>query len=193
MSAPHCYRRRVLVISPVMGIMALVVLSAGVVKLHRPDAFASAMRLLGVPVGRTGGRVLARAVGLAEVAVGAASVLWWRPAHAALALLCVAFAVVSLRALRAGAASCGCFGSASAPPNVAHVAMNAVGALAAGAVWLAAPAALPVATWVVLAIGAATVVTGMTVGAEVARGVRQVAGHGATFRQHASASRMARS
>lgn len=182
-----------LVISPVMGIMALVVLSAGVVKLLRPDAFASAVRVLGAPVGRAGGRWLARVVGLAEVAVGAASVLWWRPAHAVLAVVCVAFALVAQRALRAGATSCGCFGSVSAPPNAAHVVVNLVGALAAAVVWLDRPAAPPLATWIVMALGAAIVVTGMTVAAEVANGVRLVAGHGATFRRHASASRVARS
>src|SRR5690606_10757561 len=133
----------------------------------------------------------ARIVGLVEVAVGAAAVAWWRPALGALALLSLAFALVTVRALRAGASSCGCFGSATAPPTVAHVAVNLVGAAASAVVLVGSSAAPATAAWPVIALGAALLIAGLTAGGQVIRGVRDVAGHRETFRRHAVANEAA--
>src|SRR5690606_27633207 len=63
--------------------------------------------------------------GIAEVALGAAAiVIGGRISTAAIAVAYVAFAGVVLAARRSGAASCGCFGAAAAPPSVVHVVVN---------------------------------------------------------------------
>jgi hypothetical protein len=108
---------------------------SGVGKLVRPAGAASALRSAGLP----GGRVVARALGLVEVAVGAAAL--WRPGPAtaaAVVVLYLGFAAFLVRLLRlGGATSCGCVGAADAPPSRLHVALDLVAAaVAAGvAVW----------------------------------------------------------
>ncbi len=112
----------------VFQVLAAVVVVGGVAKLWSPEAFASTLRSLGLP----GSRPLARAVGLLEVAVGAAC-LWvgGRTAALVVALTYTVFTLVVVAAQRSGAASCGCFGATEAPPSVVHVAVNAVSAVAA--------------------------------------------------------------
>ena len=172
-----------------MGIMALVVVTAGAAKVASPQAFGSAAGSVGLPLGSTAGRF----VGVAEVAAGTLAVLWWRPAFAVLAVLYAAFAVTAWRALRAGAPSCGCFGAVESPPSWVHVVVDLAGAAVLTAGWVTGPAVPPAAAWPVVALGAVLVIAMLTVGAEVARGVRRVAAHGPTFQAHARADRVARS
>ena len=112
---------------------ALVVLTAGAAKALRPAVAATALRSLRLPGGRTGVRVVA--VGEAGVAVAVLAGLdGGRAPVAALAALHLGFAAVAA-ALRARAATCGCFGAAS-PVTGTHIAVNvavAVAALAAAA------------------------------------------------------------
>ncbi len=175
-----------------IGIAALVVVAAGIAKVVSPDAFGSAAGSVGLPLGRRG-RAAGRAIGLAEVALGVAAMVWWRPAFAALAVLYVAFAVTAWRAIRAGAPSCGCFGAVESPPSGLHVAIDLAAALALAVGWAVDPASPPLGAWPVMVLGAALVVAGLTSGAEVLSGIRQVAEHGPTFQAHARADRMARS
>jgi hypothetical protein len=79
--------------------------------------------------------VLARLLGVVEIAVAAAVV--WRGGRAAfvMALLYAAFALAALR-LRGRNVDCGCFGAASAKASWIHIAVNA--AAVAVAVWAGA-------------------------------------------------------
>jgi hypothetical protein len=107
-------------------IAAVLLVLAGAAKLRRPDA--DALALAGLP----SSPVLARALGAGEVVLGLAAVLTSHPlAAAGVAVAYGGFAVVSLRMLRAGRASCGCFGATTAPLTGLHVAVNAVLGLAA--------------------------------------------------------------
>jgi hypothetical protein len=129
-----------LLAGPVLALAALLAFS-GVQKVAAPDAAAQAMRAAGLPgtsgsAGELGGRLL----GLTEVSVAVAALVWGNAATAAaLAVVYAAFALFSWRLLaRTGAtASCGCFGPAEAPVTRLHVALNAVAALAGAAavVW----------------------------------------------------------
>jgi hypothetical protein len=177
------------VITAGIGIMALVVVTAGAAKVASPAAFGSAAGSVGLPLGSAAGR----AVGAAEVAVGVLAVLWWRPAFAALAVLCVLFAVTAWRALRAGAPSCGCFGAVESPPSWIHVTLDLAGAAVLAAGWALDAAAPSAGAWPVIALGTVSVIAMLTFGAEVARGVQQVASHGPTFQAHARAEKVARS
>lgn len=99
--------------------MLLVV--AGAAKLARPaDGFAGL-------VGLRARLSLVRVLGGAEVAAGAGALWLGGPvAASAVGLLYAAFAVAVLRALAAGAGSCGCFGRLDAPPSRIHVLGNLV-------------------------------------------------------------------
>ena len=105
---------------------------SGVGKLVRPAGAASALRSAGLP----GGPLAARALGLVEVAAGAAAL--WRPGPgtaAAVGVLYLGFAAFLVRLLRlGGATSCGCVGAADAPPSRLHVALDLVAAAVAAAV-----------------------------------------------------------
>lgn len=178
-------------------ILAAVLAAGGVAKLVAPLAFAQTLRSLRIP----GGTTLARLAGLAEVALGAAAILVggrWLPLLVAAAY--AVFAVIVVAARRAGAVSCGCFGTASAPPGPVHVAVNAASgmiALAAAVVQvdtlgqvLDGQPLAGVPYLVLVALGAWLVVTLDTVGAEVADQTAAVHRLGPVFReqsQHRSA------
>ena len=98
--------------------MLLVV--AGATKLSRPAGGSAS--LLGFRA-RTS---WARLVGGAEAAAGLAALFLGGPAAWAVGLLYTVFAVVVLRALLAGAGSCGCFGRLDAPPSRIHILGNLV-------------------------------------------------------------------
>jgi len=160
-------------------VVALVVAVGGAAKLVSPRAFADTLRSLGVP----GGTVAARVSGAAEVVVGIGCVvLGGRWAAVVLAVLYLAFAVVVAAARRAGAASCGCFGAAGAPPGGIHLGVNLASAAVAGLAVLqpVAPVAdqltssggwaLPWAAGVVLAVWLVVVLD--TTGAALAGSVR---------------------
>jgi hypothetical protein len=108
--------------------------AAGIGKVIRPAPAVAALSAAGVP----GGAIVARAFGLGEVAAGGSAL--WRPGAitgGVVALLYLAFAAFLVRLIRRGGAStCGCVGSADAPPSWLHVVLDvaAVGVTAAVAV-----------------------------------------------------------
>lgn len=125
-----------IVLNALVQIVAVVVVASGAAKLVEPMAFAELLGSLGLV--RSPG--LARAAGAVELLLGTA-VLAIGGAIPALLLgaAYAVFAAVAERARRVGADSCGCFGSASAPPSTLHVGVNvasaviSVAAAAAGA------------------------------------------------------------
>lgn len=118
------------VLTTLLQIVALVVVAGGVAKLVRPVPFAELLATLGLP----GGVLAARLAGVVEVALGAAAFLTGaRWAAALLAAAYVVFAATVVLARRNGAASCGCFGVADAPPSALHVVTNLVSAAVAAA------------------------------------------------------------
>lgn len=124
---------------PLLATAALLAL-AGVAKLRRPAPTGLALARLGLP----GSDPLVRLLGVGELTVAAAAALLGGALGLPVALLYLAFAVVSgvqvRRAARTGeAADCGCFGDHSAPVGWSHVLVNL--ALGTGAaVAAAAPA-----------------------------------------------------
>jgi hypothetical protein len=102
---------------------ALLLLLAGLAKVVRP---APATELL-VSLGAPDRDHVAVSIGLVESAVGfAALAIGGAWAAGATGVLYVGFVVVVLRAMAAGATSCGCFGRVDAPPSWIHVVGNAV-------------------------------------------------------------------
>lgn len=104
---------------------------AGVAKILRPSATATALRAIGIPSPAVSTRLLGLAevvLTIAAVASGAA-VLW-----SGVATAYAAFTVFILWALRDGEilGSCGCFGREDTPPTPGHAAFNAASATIAG-------------------------------------------------------------
>jgi hypothetical protein len=118
-----------MVLGGLLGVVAGILAVGGLAKLRGPDATVPMLRALGLPASP----MLARVLGLIEVAVGVAAFLaGGRVPAAAVAVLFAVFTVAVLR-LRAGgeAVSCGCFGRSSAPPTMVHVVVDVVAALVA--------------------------------------------------------------
>ena len=108
-------------IAALHGSAALLLVLAGSAKLARPRAAADLLGVLGLPARAA----LARAVGSAETVAGLAALALGGPvASGTVAVLYAGFALAVLRALAAGAPSCGCFGSLDAPPSWIHVTGN---------------------------------------------------------------------
>ena len=111
---------------------ALLAISGGA-KLARPEPTAGALRSVGLP----GNRTIAQAIGIVEIALGAAALAVGGAAIAwAVAVAYLGFAGFIVLALRTGGAvsSCGCFGTDDAPPTIGHLILNLVAAFcAAGA------------------------------------------------------------
>jgi hypothetical protein len=132
-------------------------LAAGPAKVLRPRPAAEAMRAAGIP----GGAALARAVGMAEAAAGAAALLAPGPVTAGLvAGLYLVFAAFLVRLLRGpGAAGCGCAGSRETPPSWLHVVLDlaaagvAAGVAAAPVPWVGAALAASPLWGVTVAVG----------------------------------------
>lgn len=132
--------------------VALVVLAAGAAKLAAPGAFAQMLHTIGsLPgLGTMAGlsdlaaRRVALLVGAMELALGSVAIVYGgRVVAGLIAALYTLFALAVLAARRAGAHSCGCFGSLSAPPGRRHVAIDlAAAAIAAGAAALDAASPL---------------------------------------------------
>ena len=107
--------------------MTGVLLVAGLAKIARPSATATALRTLKIPSPMLSTRIL----GLGEVAltIGAfvtgSPILW-----AGVAASYASFTVFIFWALRDGdiAGSCGCFGREDTPPTPGHAAFNAAAA-----------------------------------------------------------------
>ena len=109
---------------------------AGAAKLTRPEPTAGALKSIGLP----GSRLAAQALGLTEVVIGAAALVFGGAVTAtAVAISYLGFAGFVVVALRTGGAvaSCGCFGTDDTPPTIVHLVLN----LAAVAAAVAAAAA----------------------------------------------------
>lgn len=118
-----------MVLGGFLGVVAGILAVGGLAKLRDPEATVPMLQALGLPASP----VLARLLGLVEVAVGVAAFLvGGRVLAVAVAVLFLVFTVAVLR-LRAGgdAVSCGCFGRSSAPPTLIHAVVDAVAAMAA--------------------------------------------------------------
>ena len=108
------------VVSALYASAAVLLVAAGAAKLSRPaPGWAD---LLGFRA-RT---PVVRLVGASEAAAGVAALFLGGAAAWAVGLLYAAFALVVLRAVLAGADSCGCFGRLDAPPSLIHVVGNLV-------------------------------------------------------------------
>ena len=108
------------VVSAIHASAAVLLVLAGAAKLSRPaPGWAD---LLGFRA-RT---PVVRLVGASEAAAGVAALFLGGAAAWAVGLLYAAFALVVLRAVLAGADSCGCFGRLDAPPSLIHVVGNLV-------------------------------------------------------------------
>ncbi len=121
-----------LVVGPLHLFAVLLVLS-GADKLGDPTPATTAMSEAGLPGARRLGPWAGRALGLVEVAVGAA-VLAFGGVGPAIAMAGVflgfgAFLVVLQR--RAAGVSCGCFGASSAPPGISHLLIDVAAAATA--------------------------------------------------------------
>ena len=128
------------VLTTLLQVVALVVVVGGAAKLVRPVPFAELLATLGLP----GGALAARAAGAVEVVLGAAAFLTgarWAASLLAAAYLVFAGTVVVAR--QRGAASCGCFGAADAPPSTVHLVLNLVSAAVAAATAAVGAESLP--------------------------------------------------
>ena len=97
---------------------ALLLVVAGAAKLIRPaDGFSGLVGLRTRPA-------VVRLIGAVEAAAGTAALIAGGLAVWTVGLLYGAFALIVLRAVLAGADSCGCFGRLDAPPSLIHVAGN---------------------------------------------------------------------
>ncbi len=179
-------------------ILALVVAIGGAAKLVAPAAFAATLKSLRVK----GGEAAARATGAVELAIGVcAVVIGGSPAAVVVALTYFVFTATVLAARKAGAASCGCFGSVAAPPAALHVVVNAVSGVLVLCAAVASPAALDdvlaeqplagVPYLLLLGIGVWLVVVLDTVGAQLLDEMSAVRRLGPTLRAngHPAAAR----
>ena len=132
------------VVSALHASAALLLVVAGAAKLIRPaDGFAGLVGLRTRPF-------VVRLLGTVEAVAGMAALIAGGLAAWIVGLLYAAFALVVLRAVLAGADSCGCFGRLDAPPSLIHVAGNL---MLAAMSFTAAGAASPPVTAVVQAAG----------------------------------------
>lgn len=170
------------VLTGLYHVVAAVLVVGGVAKIRSPRGFEAMALAAGRRVPRGTGRV----VGAVEVTMGVVAIATGAPPwSAALALLYAAFAGVVVIASRRGATSCGCFGSADAPPGPVHVVVDATAAAVAVlmvfdppgslAQVLAAQPAAGVPYVMVVAVTTALVVVALTGGATLLAEVRRVA------------------
>lgn len=103
-------------------IAAATLVVSGVAKLVQPESASGAFTALALPDSRAAARV----VGLVEIVLALTVIAVGGPAYVILGFWYAALAVAALRLVRAGSASCGCFGADSAPPSSLHVAANVV-------------------------------------------------------------------
>ena len=105
-------------------IAAAVLVVSGLAKLFRPATAVGAFEALDLP----GGTPVVRALGIVEVTLALVVVGVGGPAYYVLGAWYLALAIVAVLLVRAGSASCGCFGAASSPPSGPHVVANLVAA-----------------------------------------------------------------
>jgi hypothetical protein len=135
-------------------LLAVVLLWAGGAKLRARARTAEGFARLGVPAARR----LAVAVPVVEIAVAVGLVLQPRMGGvAALILLVVLTAFVSLRLAQGAEVTCGCFGGAREEPLTGAVVVRNAALMVAAAAALLAPAGVPAAPALesVLLVGAA--------------------------------------
>lgn len=127
------------VMTGVLAVLGLVVAAGGASKMIAPEVFAETLRTLGVP----GGPVAARCAGALELVIGTtAAVIGGRAAAVLVAAMYSVFAAMVVVARRAGAPTCGCFGSMSAPPTTLHLLVNVAAAILSALAAVAAPPGL---------------------------------------------------
>lgn len=127
--------------APLVSVLAVVLVVAGLGKLRAPAAAADAMSAAGL----YSGAVPARLVGAAELAVGGMALgMPSRPSLGALAAVYALLAWFAARLLRRPepVASCGCFG-ADAPPSRLHAGFDVIAAAAVALAAVHPPAGLP--------------------------------------------------
>jgi hypothetical protein len=106
---------------------AVLLLMAGVAKLSHPLPTSELIATLGLPASVWEVRIL----GVIEISSALTALAVGGPlAAAAVGVLYTVFALVVIRALSVGAASCGCFGRADTPPSWVHVVGNSFFAFA---------------------------------------------------------------
>ena len=129
------------VLAPLVALAGALLVAAGAIKVVRPAAARAALNAVGLP-----GRVrTVRALGVAEIAAGAALVAHPVPLTAAAGAIAYAcFALFVIRLMRAHA-ECGCFGAAGGEASAYHAALNA---FLAGACALAAFVPPPEPSWI---------------------------------------------
>ena len=118
-----------MVLSGLGLVPALVLVWSGWSKLREPSPVSAALRALRLPHGRVAGRAL----GAAEILLGATVVVATPLTWAALAAWYAGLLVAAIALRRTSVASCGCFGADSPPPGAAHVVTNVAATAAATA------------------------------------------------------------
>ena len=122
------------VVSALHASAAVLLVVAGATKLSRPGTGSAGLLGFRAPA------VVVRLIGALEAAAGTAALLAGGPAAWVVGFLYAAFALLVLRAVLAGAGSCGCFGLLDTPPSLIHVAGNLVlAAVSFGAAGAASP------------------------------------------------------
>jgi hypothetical protein len=135
-----------------LGAAALVLAAAGALKGADPRPTADALRAAGLPLGPSTGRRVGTVIGILEVAasLGALVAVGVPGALVRVAVLALylGFAVLTLLVRSSGeAATCGCFGAQSGPPDRWHLALDLVlAATALLALATAAPAPVSLVT-----------------------------------------------
>ena len=125
-----------MVLSGLGLVPALVLVWSGWSKVREPSPVSAALRALRLPHGRVAGRAL----GAAEILLGATVVVATPLTWAALAAWYAGLLIAAVALRRTSVASCGCFGADSPPPGAAHVVTNVAAAAAATAAgWSARP------------------------------------------------------
>lgn len=164
-----------------LHLLALVLVVSAVGKLVDPWPATGAMRDAGLPLPFRGRPYAGIALGIVEGAIGLAALTvpeWWAATALGVFYAALAGFVWTLRR-RDSTAGCGCFGASSTPPGTAHLVLNAGGALTA---LTAAVVGVPDIVDVfdegvgvavpylgLLAIGAAIVLVGPALSAELSR------------------------
>lgn len=120
---------------------ALLVVS-GIAKLVDPVPTMGALRAAGLPDQRW----MVRLLGLTEIVVAVAAIVWGGFAVAGVAVMYLAFTVFVVVAIRGDLplSSCGCFGRTDTPPTWLHAGYNASAAAAALAMGIAGQSGLDV-------------------------------------------------
>lgn len=145
-------------IATVVSAAAVVLAIAGVAKMSRPDPAVGALRQADLP----GSATLVVAMGVGELVVGVAVVIWRTSfGIALLGIAYLGFAWFAARLLRrrGRSVSCGCFGVADAPVHPVHVVIDTLVATVAFVGTVQSPYGAP-APWTVV-IGVVVLLAGL--------------------------------